>query len=281
MHWIIEHTLKYRYSKPTALDAQTIRLQPKNDSRQHLLKFDLDIQPAPAFLTNHIDIENNAVSTAWFKGTYSELQITASSEVELNDYNPFDFIITEPSLTQIPVSYPASYIPLIEAYASTLKTNSPILDTFLKSVLEQANNETIPFLSGLVSHIFNHFKRRERKDGDPWPPEKTIEQGRGACRDLAWLFIAACRSLGLASRFVSGYHVPFNVRKKPELHAWAEIFLPGAGWIGFDPSLGLMVAERYIVISTSYDPALTMPTSGTFWGKGTKTKLETSITISK
>jgi transglutaminase-like putative cysteine protease len=281
MHWRIEHTLSYHYSKPIVLDVQTIRLQPRNDTRQQLIQFNLNIQPSPTYISKHSDIENNDITTAWFKGTHNELQITATSEVELKDYNPFDFIITEPSLTKIPISYPKYYIPLIEAYISTNNHSSSILDDFLKPVIVQSNNETIPFLTGLVTHIYKYFKHRERPDGAPWPPEKTIEQERGACRDLAWIFIVACRSLGLASRFVSGYHVPFNVRKKPELHAWAEIFLPGAGWIGFDPSLGLMVTERYIIISASYEPALTIPTSGTFWGKDTKAALKTSITISK
>jgi transglutaminase-like putative cysteine protease len=280
MRWKIKHTLTYRYPRPVAIDVQTIRLQPRLNSRQQLLHFELNILPEPSFLTHHNDIENNELFTAWFKGMYRELQITAQSEVELNDYNPFDFILTEPGAGQLPVVYPESIAPLVNAYIMSDKKTSTTLNDFIQPVLLQAKFETVPFLNALVNHIFSRFKKRNRTDGHPHPVEKTIEEGQGACRDLAWLYIAACRSLGLAARFVSGYYVPFNPRKKPELHAWAEVFLPGAGWIGFDPSSGLAVVERYIAVSASYDPAFTLPTGGTFWGKTlNKSVLKTAITI--
>jgi transglutaminase-like putative cysteine protease len=277
MRWRIEHALTYRYSKPVALDAQTIRLRPRLDSRQQVPQFELNIRPEPSFLTHYSDLENNLLTTAWFEGTHPELQIAASSEVELSDHEPYNFILTEPAMTKLPISYPD--MPLLGVYTTLDKEVSPTLKDFLKPVRLEANHETVPFLNGLLTYIFERLKRKERQDGDPWAPEKTLEKGKGACRDLAWLYVVACRSLGLAARFVSGYHVPFNPRKKPELHAWAEVFLPGAGWLGFDPSLGQAVAERYIAIAASYDPALTLPTSGAFWGTGVKSVLKTAITI--
>jgi transglutaminase-like putative cysteine protease len=131
----------------------------------------------------------------------------------------------------------------------------------------------------MVTYIFNRFRREERKHGHPWNPEKTLQKGKGACRDFAWLYVVSCRSLGLAARFVSGYHLPFNPREKPELHAWADVFLPGAGWIGFDPSLGLAVSSRHVSLAASYDPLLTLPTSGKFWGKDSKSNLKVAISI--
>jgi transglutaminase-like putative cysteine protease len=279
MRWRVEHALSYRYSKPVALDAQTIRLRPRLDSRQQVPKFELDIQPKPSFLTHYSDPENNLLATAWFEGAHPKLEIIARSEVELTDHDLYDFILTEPAATRLPISYPKSLMSLLRAYTSLDREASPVIREFLKPVILEAKNETIPFLNGLAIYIFKKLKRKERKNENPWAPEKTLEKGQGACRDLAWLYVAACRSLGLAARFVSGYHVPFNPRKKPELHAWAEVFLPGAGWIGFDPSLGLTVAERYIAIAASYDPALTLPTSGSFWGTGVKSVLKTAITF--
>jgi transglutaminase-like putative cysteine protease len=279
MRWRVEHALSYRYSKPVALDAQTIRLRPRLDSRQQVPKFELDIQPKPSFLTHYSDPENNLLATAWFEGAHPKLEIIARSEVELTDHDLYDFILTEPAATRLPISYPKSLMSLLRAYTSLDREASPVIREFLKPVILEAKNETIPFLNGLAIYIFKKLKRKERKNENPWAPEKTLEKGQGACRDLAWLYVAACRSLGLAARFVSGYHVPFNPRKKPELHAWAEVFLPGTGWIGFDPSLGLTVAERYIAIAASYDPALTLPTSGSFWGTGVKSVLKTAITF--
>jgi len=279
MRWRIEHTITYHYSRPVALDSQTIRLRPRLDTRQQVLQFDLNIRPTPSFLTHHSDIENNVLTTAWFQGAHPEMEIAVRSEVELTEHEPYDFILTEPAMTKLPPTYPQPLMSLLSVYTRLDKEVSPRLDDFLKPVLLEAKNETVPFLNGLTTGIFKRFKRKERQDGSPWAPEKTLEKGRGACRDLAWLYVVACRSLGLAARFVSGYHVPFNPRKKPELHAWAEVFLPGAGWVGFDPSLGLAVSERYIAIAASYDPALTLPTGGTFWGKDVKSALKAAITI--
>ncbi|MGD9118580.1 MAG: transglutaminase family protein [Dehalococcoidia bacterium] len=277
MRWRIEHALSYRYSKPVALGEQIIRLRPRLDSRQQVLKFELNIRPTPSFSTHYSDIENNMLTTVWFQGAHPEMEIAARSEVELSDREPYDFILTEPAMTQLPLTYPETLVPMLSVY--TTLDREPTLNEFLKPVLLEAKNETIPFLNGLAVSIFKKFKRRERKNDNPWAPEKTLEKGQGACRDLAWLYIIACRSLGLAARFVSGYHVPFNPRKKPELHAWTEVFLPGAGWIGFDPGFGTAVSERYIAIAASYDPALTLPTDGKFWGTGVKSVLKTAITI--
>jgi transglutaminase-like putative cysteine protease len=280
MRWRIEHAITYHYSRPVVLDSQTIRLRPRLDARQQVLQFELNIQPSPSFLTHYSDIENNALTTTWFEGLHKNLQIVAYSEVELSDHKPYDFILTEPDMTQLPLVYPEPLIPLVGVYTTlNNKEVSPSLNDFLKLVLLQAKYETVPFLNGLLTHIFKRFKREGREEGDPWAPEKTLKRRKGACRDLAWLYVVACRSLGLAARFVSGYHVPFSPRKKPELHAWAEVFLPGAGWVGFDPSLGLAVSDRYIALAASYDPALTLPTSGTFWGKGVKSVLKASINI--
>ena len=150
---------------------------------------------------------------------------------------------------------------------------------FLKPILIRVKYEAVPFLGELAMYISKTFRKTDRKYGNHWSPEKTIQEGKGACRDLTWLYLTCCRSAGLAARFVSGYHLPFNARKKPELHAWCEVFLPGAGWLGFDPNLGTAISERHVAVATSFDPEMTLPTSGTFWGKETKSKLEASISI--
>ena len=279
MRWAIEHTLSYHYSQPVTLDPQTIRLRARPDTRQQVLKFNLDITPSPSFITNHTDNENNVLSTAWFQGNHEELHISARSEVETIDHDPYDFILTEPAMTQLPLNYPEPVKSLFSVYINPDKKLSQTLKNFLKPVLIQAKYMTVPFLSGLVTHIFKSLKKADRKHGNPWSPEKTLREGKGACRDFAWLYVASCRSLGLAARFVSGYHFPFNPKKKPELHAWAEVFLPGAGWLGFDPNLGLAISARHVTIAASYDPTLTLPTSGKYWGKDTKSDLITSISI--
>jgi transglutaminase-like putative cysteine protease len=279
MYLKIEHTLSYQYTQPVAFDALTIRLRPRPDTRQQVIKYDLDINPSPSFTTNHIDCENNALATAWFKETHENLHISACSEVETVDRDPYDFILTEPTMNHLPVAYQEPDRSVLTLYTANHGETSVELGDFLKPVLIQAKYKTVPFLNGLVTYVFNRFRREERKQGHPWAPEKTLQKGKGTCRDFAWFYVVSCRSLGLAARFVSGYHLPFNIQKKPELHAWAEVFLPGAGWIGFDPSLGLAVSPRYVSLAASYDPILTLPTSGKFWGKDPKSNLKATISI--
>ncbi len=279
MRWKIEHSLCYRYSEPIVLGVQNIRLRPRADTRQQVLRFELNIRPPPSFLTNHTDSENNAITTAWFQGNHQSLEIVAYIEVETSDSNPFDFILPEPAMDHLPLVYQEPDRSLLGMYRTLEQEVPPELDDFLKPVLIEAKHETVPFLNRLAVHISNSLKRENRERGDPWPPQKTLQKGKGSCRDYAWLYIVACRSLGLAARFVSGYHVPFSPREKPDLHSWAEIFMPGAGWIGFDPSLGLAASNRHIALAASYDPAHAAPSGGMFWGKNVGSKLETAITI--
>ncbi|MFO7773683.1 MAG: transglutaminase family protein [Dehalococcoidia bacterium] len=279
MRWKIDHSLSYYYSQPIVLGTQNIRLRARADTRQQVLRFELNIKPSPSLLTNHTDSENNAMTTAWFQGEHQSLEIASHLRVETSDSNPFDFILTEPAMTHLPLTYQEPDRSLLGMYHVLHQEGSPELDDFLKPVLIQAEYETVPFLSRLSTHICNSLRRENRKRGDPWAPEKTLQKGKGTCRDYAWLYIVACRSLGLAARFVSGYHVPLSSRERPELHSWAEVFMPGAGWIGFDPSLGLVVSNRHIALAASYDPARTAPSHGMFWGKDIKSRLETAITI--
>lgn len=279
MSWRIEHSLCYQYSQPVDLGAQSILLRPRSDVRQQVRHFELRIRPLPSFKTDYTDSENNAVTTAWFQGKQETLEILACSGVETNEGNPYSFILTEPEMTQLPLTYQEPDRSLLRMYTNLERQISPILDGFLKPILKETRYETVPFLNRLVTHIAGSSKREYRRHGEPRPPEETIQKGKGACRDYAWLYIVACRSLGLAARFVSGYYVPFNHRKKPELHSWVEVFLPGAGWIGFDPSLGLAVTNRHIVLAASYDPFRTIPLRGRFSSKKATSRLKTALTI--
>jgi transglutaminase-like putative cysteine protease len=110
-----------------------------------------------------------------------------------------------------------------------------------------------------------------REQGPPWPAERTLRERRGACRDLAVLFNDVCRFVGFPARFVSGYQVDVPEEARPELHAWSEVYLPGAGWRGFDPSQGLAVADRHVPLAASRTPWMASPTSGTYRGTARST----------
>ena len=109
------------------------------------------------------------------------------------------------------------------------------------------------------------------------PPRVTLEKGQGACRDLAVLFVAACRALGFGARFVSGYHQGHSEPMRRDLHAWAEVYLPGGGWRGYDPSLGLAVADRHVAVAAGTRPDQAAPISGSFRGTGVSSRMRAEI----
>ena len=142
------------------------------------------------------------------------------------------------------------------------------------------NQNTTAFLIQLADRIHHDFQHVGRFEGEPMAPEETLAGRNGACRDTAMLFVAACRSQGLAARFVSGYsiHHPPEVSEH-ELHAWAEVYLPGAGWRGYDPSLGLAVADGHLVLATAPDHRLAAPVTGTYRGTGVSSTMTYALTV--
>jgi transglutaminase-like putative cysteine protease len=133
----------------------------------------------------------------------------------------------------------------------------------------QVDDRTIDFLFELCAALHRELRFIARPDGAPWTSDETLLRGEGACRDLAVVFIDACRGVGLAARFVSGYKLELDrIEENADLHAWAEVYLPGGGWRGYDPSLGLVVADRHVAVAASCEPELAAPTTGSFRGTG-------------
>jgi len=141
-------------------------------------------------------------------------------------------------------------------------------------------HNTTAFLIQLADRIHHDFQHVGRFEGEPMAPQETLAGRSGACRDTAMLFVAACRSQGLAARFVSGYaiHHPPEVTEH-ELHAWAEVYLSGAGWRGYDPSLGLAVADGHLVLATAPDHRLAAPVTGTYRGTGVTSTMTYALTV--
>jgi transglutaminase-like putative cysteine protease len=203
-----------------------------------------------------------------------------NAEVEVSTVDPYNYIVTHNDFLSLPASYPERYGQDLKPYLEQ-RYGSPELDGFIRPVIEENGKETIPFIAGLNSHIHGIFDRMVREDGAPMSPVKTIAEGKGACRDLALLFIEGCRTAGLAARFVSGYRWSENNNNgKHHLHAWAEVYIPGAGWRGFDPSTGLAVGDRHVAIAAAAEPADAAPVTGTFRGTGVDFRLEYDVTIS-
>jgi transglutaminase-like putative cysteine protease len=275
----IRHRLTYTYGRPVFLEPMTLRLTPRQDASQRLLRHHLVIAPSPAGLTPVVEPDGTDATVAWFDRTHQVMTIEMEAIVETLRDNPFDWIVTDPRARTLPASYSEgesqSLAPCVGA-----KDNNDTVHAWAQTLANDVQGDTAAFLSHLADHIHHGFEHVGRPDGAPFTPLETLQQRRGACRDTAMLFVEACRGLGLASRFVSGYsmHHPPEVSEH-ELHAWAEVYLPGAGWRGYDPSLGLAVADGHVVLAATPDHRLAAPVSGHYRGTGTSSEMRYDLTV--
>jgi transglutaminase-like putative cysteine protease len=273
----VRHITRYRYDQPVFLEPQTIRLRPRGDAAQRLLAFFLSVDPAPEGLVQHLDPEGNDVACAWFNGLTETLTLTTSFELETLRINPFDYIITEPGLRNLPAVYPPELSArLVQCLALA---GGPEVSAFSDAIAAEAGSRPLDFLNLLCARIRETIEVRVRLQGDPLPAERTLTDRCGSCRDLAVLFIAASRSQGLAARFVSGYQEGDPDARERHLHAWAEVYLPGGGWRGFDPTHGLAVADRHVAVAASMNPPGAAPLSGRFRGSGAVASLDFELQI--
>jgi transglutaminase-like putative cysteine protease len=280
MLFTIDHTTEYRFTRPVFFEPHQLRFQPRTDGSQRLVHFDLQIEPTPVGLTHTLDPDGNVVTMAWFESVHERMVLRATSEVETLRENPYDFLLTSTN-QRLPIGYQpwelAQLAPAIRRVAVPIHVD-PARE-LAEQLREAARGEVIPFLTRLSETIFNRFRVIHREKGSPWSPATTIEQRQGACRDLAVLFIDICRSVGLAARFVSGYQEGDDEQDKRYLHAWAEVYLPGAGWRGFDPTHGLAVTDRHVAVAASAEPQNTAPVTATYRGTNVEAELYAEVMI--
>ena len=271
----IRHTLSYAYAAPAMLGPQAIRLRPREDGGQHLLDFVLRISPQPSLRSPCLDEDGNVAEHAWFLGATRSLEMTAESTVETLRQNPYDFVIDAaysalPWDRRLGTSHPGT------AYA-LLGPVEPEAAALAEALRKEGGGEALPFLLRLNRWIHEKIAYEVRPEGLPYAAAETLQAGRGACRDLAVLFCAAARSQGIPARFVSGYHEGDPDLRSKELHAWAEVFLPGAGWRGFDPSTSLACGDRHLALAASPDPAGAAALSGRFGSATADSKLTAEV----
>jgi transglutaminase-like putative cysteine protease len=275
----IRHSLHYSYERPVFLEPMTLRLTPRQDASQRLREHGLRVLEVPDGETHILDAEGSDAVVLWFHNEREKLSIEVEMVVETLRKNPFDWIITDEGLTRLPVTYSEMDV---ASLVSSLSTDvAPTVRAWAQGLSERSNHVTTDFLTCLADEIHDGFHHVGRPYGDPMRAEETLETRTGACRDTALLFMAACQSQGLAARFVSGYsmHHPPEVSEH-ELHAWAEVYLPGGGWRGYDPSLGLAVADGHVVLAAAPDYRLAAPTSGRYRGTGVGSQMQYKVDLS-
>lgn len=270
----VDHTTVYRYGNAVYLDPHTFRLRPRMSSTQWLLSFEMEITPTPSGTTECLDQDGNLTLHAWFEGPISELRVRSHFCVQLYRENPFDFFITGGSL-QLPLWYSDALCLALAPYRRDAMVAESVRQ-FARSVSEGVQGNLLSFLIELNRRIFQTFRHITRPEGPPWASDLTLSQMQGSCRDLAILYCDACRVMGIAARFVSGYECAASLGPDAYMHAWAEVYLPTAGWRGYDPSRGLAVANAHVAVAAGADFDLAAPVAGTYSGGGWS-NMETSI----
>lgn len=273
IHAALNHRTEYRYQQKALLNPQTIRLRPAPHCRTRILSYSLNIRPAEHFINWQQDPYGNFLARIVFPERIPEFKVEVDLVAEMAVHNPFDFFLEDYAET-FPSDYPAGLAHELEPFRVEPVDSGPRFREYLASI-DRSNRHVVDFLVDLNRRVQEDIGYLIRMEPGVQTPESTLEQGSGSCRDSAWLLINLLRGLGLASRFASGYLIQLTPDQKaldgpsgPEsdfsdLHAWAEVFLPGAGWIGFDPTSGLLAGEGHIPLACAPSPTSAAPISGT------------------
>src|SRR3954453_548862 len=280
MLYTIEHTTEYRFTRPVFFEPHQLRFCPRSDGGQRLVRFDLQIDPTPTGVTQSLDAFGNLVTVAWFSELHNHMMLRATSEIETLRENAFDFLVT-PLNQRLPISYQPWEMALLAP--ALRRTAGPIHVDPARQLAAQLRDagrgEIRPSLTRLTETICERFKVVHREHGSPLPPATTIEQRQGACRDPAVVWIDICRAVGVAARFVSGYEGGYVEQEQGYVHAWAEAYLPGAGWRGFDPTNGLAVADRHVAVAAAADPQHAAPVTATYRGNNVEAEFTTDVRV--
>jgi transglutaminase-like putative cysteine protease len=260
----VHHSTQYLYDSPVFLEPHTFRLRPRDDGAQRLLSYRLDITPVPAGRSDCLDQDGNVAVEAWFDHKLTEWSIESEFAIETLRENPFDYVASTGMLALAPV-YPESVAASLAPYMESSQPSAAVRQ-FAASAAAAAGGHTLEFLTVLNRRLFEGFGHEVRDAGPPHPPEVTLGLKTGTCRDLVVLFAAAARAVGIPTRFVSGYEAGAANQEKPNLHAWAEVYLQGGGWRGYDPSAGLAASTRHVAVAAAADPRLAAPITGTVRG---------------
>jgi len=274
----VAHDTLYEYDRPVFLEPHAIRLVPRVDGYQETISRELRLRPEPGGFCETLDPEGNLAVLAWFDGASDRLAIGARVRVRTLRQNPFDFLLTGPSTERLPMTYAAAERVPLAPYARA-GDRDPTVAEWAAAVSREAGGYPLPFVAALAREISRVCTAKVREEGPPLPAGETLRQRTGSCRDLAVLFVDACRTQGIAGRFVSGYHFPGEHEGKQHLHAWGEVYLPGSGWRGFDPTTGLAVADRHVALAASVLPAGAAPIEGAFRGDGALSRMSVELSV--
>ncbi len=263
----ILHRTYYNFSGTVWLEPHTLRLRPKEGHTLRIESSSLEISPA-ARLRWHRDVEDNSVAVATFDTPTRQLVIESAIVIQQFNESPLDFLVADYA-TDYPFFYGAEDHLILAPYlqGNTAPAAEPLAEWVASLWRSGEPIQTYALLQRLCAHINRSLAYQAREQPGVQTPAQTLALGSGSCRDFANLFMEAARYLGLAARFVSGYlFAEPSAANYGSTHAWAEVFLPGAGWIGFDPTLGIIVGTDHTAVAVARLPESVPPVAGAFVG---------------
>jgi uncharacterized protein (DUF2126 family) len=271
IHAALHHVTHYRYDRPVQLGPQVVRLRPAPHCRSNVISYSLRVEPAEHFVNWQQDPFSNYLARLVFPKKTTEFKVTVDLVVEMAVYNPFDFFL-EPQAENFPFKYSKELAEELAPYL-VAEPATPLVQAYLDKI-DRTEKRTIDFLVQINQQVQQDVKYLIRMEPGVQTPEQTLQNASGSCRDSGWLLVQLLRHMGLAARFVSGYLIQLTPDVKAldgpsgttvdftDLHAWCEVYLPGAGWIGLDATSGLLAGEGHIPLACTPTPSSAAPIEG-------------------
>nr|WP_250809844.1 transglutaminase family protein [Neorhizobium tomejilense] len=273
----VYHLTHYMYDKPVRLGPQIIRLKPAAHSRTKVLSHSLKVTPSNHFVNLQQDPYGNYLARFVFPDPVTEFKIEVDLVADMTVYNPFDFFVEEEAM-KWPFSYPPELVEDLSIYMVP-EPPEPALADYMKTFDMSPDQPTVDMIVGINARLQQAIGYVIRMEPGVQTPEQTLTSAMGSCRDTSWLLVQILRHLGLAARFVSGYLIQLTPDLKAldgpsgtevdftDLHAWCEVYLPGAGWVGLDPTSGLLTGESHIPLAATPHFRNAAPISGGYFGE--------------